>query len=75
MNVKLGMPEILILFALFIYSQSFTFSIISFVLGISGRLVTYIMDYSSEMKKAEVINQNVDELSTAFKDLFGGKKN
>ena len=74
MQVKLGMPEILILFSLLMYSQSFTFSIIAFVLGLSGRIASYIMDWGIEQKKAEALSQNVDDLSSAFKDLFGGKK-
>ena len=58
MDIKIGMPEILVVFAFVIYSQSFTFSAIAFCLGLLGR----------------TFNQNVDELGTAFKDLFGGKK-
>ena len=74
MQVKLGMPEILVLFSLVMYSQSYSFSLIAFLLGLSGRIVDYLMNYSVEMKKAEALNQNIDELGTAFKDLFGGKK-
>ena len=74
MNIKLGMPELLVLFSLFMYSQSFWFSIVAFNLGLVGRIVQYLMDYSTELKKAEAINQSVDELGTAFKDLFGGNK-
>ena len=74
MELKLGMPEFLILFSLVMNSQSFTFSVIAFSLGLVGRIFDYVMNYSIEMKKAESINQSVDELGTAFKDLFGAKK-
>jgi len=74
MQLKFGMPELLVIFSLFMYSQSFSFSVTAFVLGLLGRISSYLIDYSSEMKKAEAINQNIDELGTAFKDLFSGKK-
>ena len=74
MNLKFGMPELLVLFALFMYSQSFWFSVVSFCLGLLGRIVQYLMDYNAEIKKAEAINTSVDELGTAFKDLFSGNK-
>ena len=74
MQLKFGMPELLVIFSLFMYSQSFSFSVAAFVLGLLGRMSSYLIDYSSEMKKAEAINQNIDELGTAFKDMFSGKK-
>jgi len=74
MKLNFGMPELLVLFALFMYSQSFWFSVVSFCLGLFARIVQYLMDYSAEIKKAEAINTSVDELGTAFKDLFGGNK-
>tara|TARA_B100000676_G_C17892501_1_gene740021 strand:- start:597 stop:821 length:225 start_codon:yes stop_codon:yes gene_type:complete len=74
MNLKISMPEILVLFSLFMYSQSFTFSVTAFCLGLFGRIFSYLIDYSTEVKKAEAINNSVDELGTAFKDLFGGKE-
>ena len=74
MDIKIGMPEILVLFALVIYSQSFTFSAVAFCLGLLGRVFSYVMNHSIEMKKAESLNQSVDELGNAFKDIFSGKK-
>ena len=74
MDIKIGMPEILVLFALVIYPQSFTFSATAFCLGLLGRIFSYVMNYSIEMKKTESLNQSVDELGNAFKDMFGGKK-
>jgi len=74
MDIKIGMPEILVLFALVIYPQSFTFSAIAFCLGLLGRIFSYVMNYSIEMKKTESLNQSVDELGNAFKDMFSGKK-
>ena len=74
MKLKLGMPEVLVLFSLFMFEMSFWFSIVSFSLGVFGRVVDYITNYSLEMKKAESINQSVDDLGNAFKDLFNGNK-
>ena len=74
MDIKIGMPEILVVFALVIYSQSFTFSAVAFCLGLLGRILSYIMDYSVEMKKAESINQSVNDLGEAFNGILGGKK-
>lgn len=72
MQVKLSMPEILVIFSLLMYSQSFTFSIIAFCLGLFSRLGTYLIDYGKEMKKAEAINSSAEEIGNAFKDVFGG---
>ena len=74
MDIKIGMPEILVVFAFAIYSQSFTFSAIAFCLGLLGRIFSYSLEYSIEMKKAEAVNANIDDLGNAFKDLFNGKK-
>ena len=74
MDIKIGMPEILVIFAFVIYSQSFTFSAIAFCLGLLGRIFSYILNYSIEMKKAETLNQNIEDIGTAFKDVFSGKK-
>ena len=74
MDIKIGMPEILVVSAFVIYSQSFTFSAIAFCLGLLGRIFSYVLEYSLEMKKAEAVNANIDDLGNAFKDLFNGKK-
>ena len=74
MKLHFGMPELLVLFSLFMYSQSFWFSIVAFCLGLFGRIAQYLLSYSAELKKAEAINQSVDELGTAFKDLFSANK-
>ena len=75
MQLKIGMPEILILFSLLIYSNSFTFSLVAFCLGIAGRLFDYVTQYSLELKKAEAVNQNIEDMGQALSGLFGGKKN
>ena len=66
MQVKIGMPEILVLFSLVMYSQSFTFSIIAFCLGLFSRLGTYLIDYGTEQKKVEAINQTAEEFGSAL---------
>jgi hypothetical protein len=75
MQLKIGMPEFLILFSLLIYSNSFTFSLVAFCLGIAGRLFDYVTQHSLELKKAEAVNQNIEEMGQALSGLFGGKKN
>ena len=75
MQLKIGMPEILVLFSLIIYSNSFTFSLVAFCLGIAGRIFDYVSQYTIEMKKAEAMNQNIEEMGQALSGLFGGKKN
>ena len=72
MQVKLGMPEVLVVFSLMMFSQSFNFSVIAFCLGIFSRLCTYLIDYGTEIKKAEAINQSAEDLGTAFKDVLSG---
>lgn len=74
MDIKIGMPEILVLFALVIYSQSFTFSVAAFCLGLIGRIFSYVINHSLEMKRAESINQSVNDIGDAFNGIFGGKK-
>jgi len=73
MDIKLGMPELLLIFSLVVYSQSFTFSVIAFCLGVSARIVGYVMNYSIQMKKAETLEQNVEDLGKAFTDIFSVK--
>ena len=74
MQIKFGMPEILVLFSLAAYSQSFYFSLVAFSLGVLGRIFEFLMNYGIEMKKAEAANQNIDELGTVIKDMFSVKK-
>ena len=74
MDIKIGMPEILVVFAFVIYSQSFTFSAIAFCLGLLGRIFSYVLNYSIEMEKAKTLNQNIEDIGSAFKDVFSGKK-
>ena len=61
-------------FAFVIYSQSFTFSAIAFCLGLLGRIFSYVLNYSIEMEKAKTLNQNIEDIGSAFKDVFSGKK-
>ena len=72
MNIKFSMPELLILFSLVIYSQSFTFSVAAFSLGLFGRIIVYLMEYSIEMKKAESMKEDLAEAADVFKDVFSG---
>lgn len=70
MNIKFSMPELLVLFSLLMYSQSFWFAVISFNLGLLARIIDYIMDYSAELKKAETINENISEAAESLKNMF-----
>jgi len=74
MNIKIGMPEILVIFSLMIYTHSYTFSSIAFVLGILARIIQYLMDYSEKLKKAETLTNSVEEAQEVLKDLFNVKK-
>ena len=74
MKLTIGMPEILILFSALMYSQSYWFAITAFCLGLVGRIASYLMDYGTEMKKAEAINKSADELGSALTGLFGGSQ-
>ena len=74
MNIKFSMPELLVLFSLFMYSQSFTFAVTAFSLGIFGRIIVYLMDYSTEMKKAESAKESVNEAVDAFASIFNVNK-
>ena len=74
MQVKLGMPEILVIFSLLMFSQSFSFSIIAFCLGVFSRVGSYLVEYGQELKKAEAINQTAEEFSSALAGLFSANK-
>ena len=74
MQVKLGMPEILVIFSLLMYSQSFTFSIIAFCLGVFSRVAAYLVDYGQETKKVEAINQTAEDFSSVLTGLFSANK-
>ena len=75
MNVKLGMPEVLVLFSLFIYSQNFWFSITAFTAGLLGRFCTYILETGAKAKLAEQKKQDVDSVAEFVKDIFTHEKN
>ena len=70
MDIKFGMPEILVIFALVIYSQSFTFAVTSFVLGLLGRIFVYIINFHEKQTQAESIKEGVDEVAEALKGIF-----
>jgi hypothetical protein len=71
MNIKFNMPELLIVFSLLMYPQSFAFAMTAFSLGVLGRLFQYMLDYSTEMKQTESLNENLNEAADALKNLFG----
>ena len=73
MQIKFNMPELLVLFSLFMYSQSYGFAVTAFVLGVLARVCNFLLEYNAEIKKAEALTQNIDDLGTAFKDLFSGQ--
>lgn len=72
MQLKLGMPEILVIFSLFMYPQSFVFSVIAFCLGVFSRVGSYLIDYGKEMKKAEALTNSAEEIGDVFKDVLNG---
>ena len=70
MNIKLGMPEILVVFALFMYPQSFSFAMTGFALGITGRIFEYIMTFHEKQQAAQKVKDGVDEVADALKGIF-----
>lgn len=75
MKLKLGMPEVLVLFSLFMFSQSFWFSVIAFSLGVLGRFFDFVMEKSLEQKKAEAINSEINNAADAIRNMFNTDKN
>ena len=75
MKLKLGMPEVLVLFSLFMFSQSFWFSVIAFSLGVLGRFFDFVMEKSLEQKKAEAINSEINNAADAIRNMFNVDKN
>ena len=75
MNIKFSMPELLVLFSLVMYSQSYTFSVLAFCLGLVGRILVYLLEYAVEQKKAESMKEDINEVANAFKGMFGDKGN
>lgn len=69
-NIKFGMPELLVTVSLFLYSQSFWFSIIAFSLGVTSRFMEYILNWSLEQKKAEAINNELTGAAETLKNIF-----
>lgn len=70
MKIKIAMPEILVLFSLLMYPQSFTFSIVAFVLGLTGRIFSYVMDFHEKQTQAQSVKEGVDEMAEALKGIF-----
>jgi len=77
-KINIGMPEILIIFSLFMYSQSFWFSVIAFSIGVISRLCAVALDRAEEQEKikktSEIIEQSADKF-TAFLATLGAKPN
>ena len=64
------MPELLVTVSLFLYSQSFWFSIIAFSLGVTSRFMEYILNWSIEQKKAEAISNELNGAAETLKNIF-----
>ena len=71
MKLKLGMPEVLVLFSLFMFSQSFWFSIVAFSLGVLGRFFDFVMEKSLEQKKADALNSEINNAADTIRNIFG----
>ena len=69
-NIKFGMPELLVTVSLFLYSQSFWFSIIAFCLGVLARFMEYMLYWSLEQKKAEAINSELTGAAETLRNIF-----
>ena len=74
MNIKIGMPEILIIFSWMMFPLSVPFSILAFALGLIARITDYLMNYSEKLKKSESMNESVEEVTEVLKGLFNVNK-
>ena len=70
MKLKIGMPEVLVLFSLFMFSQSFWFSVIAFSLGTLGRIFDYVLVWSLEQKKTEALNTEITNAAESIRNIF-----
>jgi len=70
MYIKISMPEILIIFSLFMYSQSFNLAMTAFVLGIAGRLFGYLLEFQEKQAQSNLTKDSVEEVATVIKDIF-----
>jgi len=74
MNVKLGMPEVLVLFSLMMYSQNYWFSVIAFTAGLLARFCSYILEVGKAQKLSEQKMQEVENVTDFVKDIFSHEK-
>ena len=63
MKIQLGMPELLIVFSLVIYSQAIWFSIIAFCLGLSGRILSFCLEWQQKIERTKENSKMVSELA------------
>ena len=61
--IKIGMPEVLVLYSLIMYPQSYILSLVALVLGIVSRLVCYTSEKDLDDKlKLQQLNSNNKEI-------------
>lgn len=69
MNLKFGMPEVLVISATFLYSQSFWLSIILLTLGILSKVCVFCLQYSEKQELKKVENEQTKKIENAFESL------
>ena len=67
MKVAFGMPEVLVLFSLFMYSQNFWFSILAFCAGLILRLFAFAMTFQEKRERNEIITASLATLGSLVK--------
>jgi len=62
MNIRFGMPEILVIFSMLLYQSSQTFSIIAFIMGVLASVVVYAINFKDEEKEKGIRIVRNDEV-------------
>ncbi len=74
MNIKIAMPEVLVIFSIFMYSQSFWFSVIAFCLGLLARIFSYVLEFHEKQAQTQSIKEGADEVANALKGIFNSNE-
>ena len=74
MKLIFGMPELLIVFSGFMFSQSWGFAVAAFSLGVLGRVASYAMDFADKKEQQKESEETIENLAKAWKGIFKPEK-
>jgi hypothetical protein len=74
MKLIFGMPEILIIFSGFMFSQSWGFAIVAFSLGVLARVSTYALTIAEKKEQQKESEETIENLAKAWKGIFKPEK-